>query len=69
MHLEVGDLVKRKYTDAKIGIVVKKNLANHPLSEHSKSIDNAYVYYVLFTSGKCNGPYYESELVLTCRAS
>lgn len=67
MNINIGDLVECKKKSQKVGIVVKKNDANSgAMSEHMKNIllGCPSVYYVYFSDEGCDGPFYNSDLLL-----
>lgn len=66
--MNVGDLVRSRINNDKVGIVVDKRLANEGLttSVHTQHIIKNYplVYYVYFSGEGKTGPHMESDLVL-----
>lgn len=66
--MNVGDLVRSRINNNKVGIVVDKRLANEGLttSVHAQHIIKNYplVYYVYFSGEGKTGPHMESDLVL-----
>ena len=67
-HIEVGDLVRRRGFDPKVGIVVDKRISNEGLtsSMHVRHMINSYprVFYVYFSGEGKVGPYHETDLYL-----
>lgn len=66
--MNIGDLVKSRLNNDKVGIVVDKRIANDGLTSsfHARHIINNYplVYYVYFSGEGKTGPHMESDLVL-----
>lgn len=66
--MNIGDLVKRRFNNDKVGIIVDKRISNDGLttSFHARHIINNYppVYYVYFSGEGKTGPHMESDLVL-----
>lgn len=66
--MNIGDLVRSRINDSKVGIVVDKKLANEGLAKsvHASHIINSFllVYYVYFSGEGRTGPHMRSELIL-----
>ena len=68
MHIGIGDLVKCRGRDHKVGIVVEKKMSNEGLngSMHVRHMLNVYpkVFYVFYDDEGRVGPIHESEVRL-----
>jgi len=68
MGFKIGDLVKCKLKDHKLGLVVDKKMPNEGLSisMHARHLLEVYqrVYYVYFSGEGKKGPYHETDLIL-----
>jgi hypothetical protein len=68
MSFKIGDLVKCKSQEQRLGLVVDKKMPNEGLdiSAHVKHLMGVYkkVYYVYFSGLGRRGPFHETDLVL-----
>ena len=68
MHIRIGDLVRCRGKEKRVGIVVDKKPPNEALfkSMHVRHMLDSYsqVYYVYFSEEGRTGPYHESDLTL-----